>query len=127
MTVKFFDSVDDMFDHVEREQERGLELAKKHPVKIENLRHGDCFVSIRKDLGVAIFGVVIETSEQYPEDNESIAESRANGFVFAKCASPLCVEGELRDIHITRINGKIEKDLFDRAKANGWRHVEASN
>ena len=93
---------------------------------MEDLRHGDFFASPRPDFGIVIFGKVLEHTK-YPEDSESIRRGRARGYVYCMAYSPLCVEGEFGDIHITRIAVKIPSELFERARANGWRHLEASD
>ena len=124
MKIREFDSVEELFDEMRRDQEAADERAKTHHLGVADLKHGDCFIVPRPDIGVVIFGEVIEHDDKYPEDNESIQESRLRGYVYARCYSPLCVEGELGDTHITRIQAKISRNDFDHAKANGWRHME---
>ena len=124
--VKQFDDINDLFDFIEEANRRGQEAMKDHPVKVADLRHGDFVVSFRPDHGTVIFGEVVETTA-YEEDNESIADSRTRGWIFGRYYSHLCVEGELGDTHVTRINAKITKAVFERAKANGWRHLNPTN
>lgn len=126
MTIYSFDSLEDMFAFMQRDQEIAERARKDHPIKVEDLKHGDHFFSVRPDLDVVIFGHVIETTE-YEEDNESIQANRSRGYIFAKCYSPLCTEGELGDIHVTNVSGKISEAEFLRAKANGFRHVLRQN
>jgi hypothetical protein len=122
MQIKSFDSIEELLEHIAAENERGREAAKDHPVKVSELRHGDCVVSPRPDYGVMVFGEVLERTE-YPEDAENIQMSRLNGFVFGRWYSPLCVEGEYGDTHITNIATKIPREVFERAKINGFRHI----
>lgn len=124
--IRTFDSTDDLFDFLEASNKHNQEAMKDHPIKVEDLRHGDFVVSLRPDQGVVIFGEVVETTK-YEEDNEGIQESRTRGWIFGRYYSEVCTEGEFGDTHVTRINAKISKEVFDRAKANGFRHLRPSN
>lgn len=88
-------------------------------MKISNLKHGDYFVSLRPDFGLVIFCEVMEHTS-YPEDDESIAEGRSRGYVFGKCYSIACTDGELGSTHISNISFKLSKKLFERARARGF-------
>lgn len=125
MRMRAFGSVEELFYELRRDQEAADEKAKTHHLGVADLKHGDCFVSPRPDFGVVVFGEVIEHDDKYPEDNEHIRDARLRGYVYARCYSPLCVEGELGDTHITMIEAKVSREVFERAKANGWRHTEA--
>lgn len=120
-----FDSMEEMFDAMRQDQEAADEKAKTHHLGVADLKHGDCFVSPEPLLGCLVFGEVIEHCDEYPEDNESIREGRLRGYIYARCYSPMCADGELGDKHITTIQAKVPREVFDRAKANGWRHTEA--
>jgi hypothetical protein len=109
-----------MFDAMRQDQEAADEKAKTHHMGVADLKHGDCFVSPEPMLGVVVFGEVIEHDDKYPEDNEHIRDARLRGYVYARCYSQMCPEGELGDKHITTIQAKISREDFDRAKANGW-------
>lgn len=122
-----YDSIEELFEALKKDTEVANEQAKTHPVKVEDLKHGEIFVSPRPDFGIVVFGQVWEHSEEYPEDNESIRDSRARGYVFARCFSALCPEGELGSTHITMITGKVSAKVFERAKANGFRHLDPSD
>jgi len=121
MTIRAFSSLDEMFAALDADQEVATEVAKTHPVKIEDLRHGDFFASPRPDHGVVVYGEVWEHSEDYPEDNEHIQESRDGGYVYGRCYSPIVPEGEIGSTHITRVGAKITAEEFEAAKANGFR------
>jgi hypothetical protein len=130
--VTSYDSLEDMLNDMAADQAAASEAAETHHVKVDDLRHGDFFASVRPDYGCVVFGEVIETmASDDPEEATEIAEdirsSRENGYVFSKCYSPRCPQGELGDMHITRITAKIAKTVFDRAKTNGWRHLNPSN
>lgn len=117
--VLTFKSAEELFVYLETMNQAEQKAMENHHISPEDLRHEDYFVSVRSDLGVVIFGQVIETTE-YEEDNESIADSRKRGYIFGMCYSQLCVEGELGSTHVTRINGKISKETFNKAKSHNW-------
>lgn len=119
-----FDSMEDLLASLRKDQEAADERAKTHPVKIEDLKHGDICVSPRPDFGVTVFGEVWEYSEKYPEDNPTIQQSRRRGYIYGRFYSALCPEGEVGSTHITTIVGTVPREVFERAKANGFRHLE---
>lgn len=124
--MKVYTSFEEMMADIQARVEAGREAAKHHHIKVEDLRHGDHFTYLHPELGIPIFGEVVEETE-YEEDELDIAMARENGYIFGKCYSVMCVEGELGDTHVTRITHKIDKAVFERAKANGWRHLDPSN
>lgn len=124
--IRTFKDLDEMFAFIEEQGHELQQAMADHPVKVADLRHGDFFVSVRPDFGVVIFGEVVEKTD-YPEDDESIAQARTRGWVFARCYSPMCVEGEFGDTHVTNIHAKITKAVFERAQVNGFRHLNPSN
>ena len=87
--MKEFASLEEMFADIAARVEAGKKAAENHPIKVKDLRHGDHFAYHHPIHDIYIFGEVIETTE-YPEDNESIASARANGFVYAG-ATRCCV------------------------------------
>lgn len=126
MTTRTFDTDEELLEAMEADEAAAQEAMKAHPIKVEDLRHGDFFVSVRPDLGIVIFGRVIETTE-FEEDNASIIEMRQRGYVFGECFSAICTYGEVGDTHVTMIHGKISQGLFERVKANGFRHARKVN
>ncbi len=110
-----------------KDQEVADEAAKTHPIQVEDFKHGDCLLSLRPELGITIFGEVATYSEKYPEDNESITDGMTQGYLYGRCFSQLCPDGELGSIHITRVSAKISREDFERAKANRWRNPARSN
>lgn len=126
MSIRTFDTDEELFAAMEADEATAQKAMEKHHIKVEDLRHGDFFASVRPDLGLIIFGRVIETTE-YPEDNESIIESRRRGYIFGECFSVLCTYGEVGDTHVTMIHGKISPELFERVKTNGFRHARKTN
>ena len=127
MKAVTFGSVEELFEWLDEKREAGREAAEHHHLKVSDLTHGDHFVSPRPDYGgLIIFGEVLEHTN-YPEDASSIKMSRLNGYVYGRCYSVECVEGEFGDTHITNIAAKIPAEVFERAKANGWRNLESTN
>lgn len=123
--IREFDTIEEMLEYLEEARKQGLENAKKRHLKVSDLKHGDHFVRLHES-GILIFGEVLEHTD-FPEDAESIMSSRLNGYVYGRCYSILCPEGEFGTTHITMIQSKIPKDLFDLAQANGWLHTYPSN
>jgi len=126
MKFRSFDKDEDVVAYLGGMAEEAREIAVDMQEEIAALTHGTFFVSIRKDLGIVIYGKVIEHSK-YPEDDEGIAESRKNGYIFGKCYSVMCTYGELGSTHVSRITGIIPEAVFNTAKANGFRHATPSD
>jgi len=124
MPIYEFESVEDMFDAMARDQEAADKVAETHHIKVEDLKHGDYFISPRPEAGVVVFGEVWEHSEKYPEDNEVIQDARSRNYVYGRCYSAIVPEGEIGSTHITRVHAKIDRAVFERAKANGFRHLD---
>lgn len=118
--IKEYENAEKMFKDIEKMVAQGREAAKHHHIKVDQLRHGDHFAYVHHS-GVPIFGEVIESTE-YEEDS-----ARENGFIFGRCYSELCPNGELGDTHVTHITHKVSKEDFERARANGWRHLLETN
>jgi len=125
--IKGYDGWDEIMAEEIGAQEVARTRARAHHIKVEDLKHGDHFICVREDLGFVIFGEVIEHFDEYPEEAEKIAEFRARGYVFGRCYSELCPQGELGDTHLTTISVKVSRAVFERAKANGWRHLVPCN
>jgi len=123
--MREFNSIEEMLEYLAQARQEGIEAAKGHHIQVSDLRHGDYFIRVHES-GVLIFGEVLEHTS-YPEDSGAIKRSRCNGYVYGRCYSILCPEGELGDTHITNVQSKIPRDVFERAKANGWLHAEPTN
>jgi hypothetical protein len=125
MAMQEFNTIEEMLEYLEEARKQGLEKAKGHHLKVSDFKHGDHFVRLHP-CGVMIFGEVLEHTD-YPEDSATIKTGRISGYVYARCYSTLCPEGEFGDTHITMIQSKIPKDLFELARVNGWLHTYPSN
>lgn len=125
MKVVAFESFEDLAKYISSNEEAAKLAAGQRDGLLKALTHGTYFVSVLPEEQLVIFGKV-EQSE-YPEDDAGIAESRNRGYIFGRCYSVACPEGELGDTHITNVTTKISEAVFNRAKANGWRHVRDEN
>jgi hypothetical protein len=94
----------------------------------------DCF--IREDTPVPVYGVIVDDStsgEAPPEDPDDIieweaeqedlraesADSKSRGYLFGKCYSQMCSNGELGYTHVSRVS-KITRVEFEEAQKKGW-------
>jgi hypothetical protein len=91
-------------------------------VKPSELSHGDYFIRTWGE--VAIYCQVLEHTE-YPQDISVIEDRRKHGFVFGRCFSVLCPDGEYGDTSVGDIKAKINTETFERARLNGWRTLQA--
>ncbi len=126
MTVKSFDTFEEMMADIEARVEEGLKAAEKHHIKVDDLRQGSHFAYFHTTAGITIFGEVIEDSGD-AEDNASIHMARMNGYIYAKCYSTEVPKGELGDTHVTHITHVMTKEDFERARANGWKSIDFTN
>jgi hypothetical protein len=126
MKVLSFESFEDLANYISSNEETAKVVAGQKEGLLKVLTHGTYFASIRPDLELVIFGEVLEHTK-YPEDTAGILARRVNGYIFGRCYSVLCHDGELGDTHVGNITCKITKQVFDRARANGWRHIQDTN
>jgi hypothetical protein len=124
MTVRAFKSVEDIFADIGVRVEQGRLDAANHHIRVDELQHGSYFMYEHPVYEMPFFGEVIETTE-FPEDDVSIATARTNGFIFGRCYSWACIEGELGDTHVTRIERKLTREQFEAAKALNWEKAPA--
>lgn len=113
------ESAEELWDYLAREVFQGLEAAKSHSIKVGDLRHGD-FFRYSGGPGITIFGQILEHTG-YEEDDDSIADGRRRGFVYGKCFSVFCPDGEFGDVHITDVREKIGLAAFEQARDQNWR------
>lgn len=116
--IRIFKTTEEMFADLEARIEAGREAAESYHIKAEDLPHGSYFLRIHAS-GIHIFGDVIETTED-PESNEDINQGRSNGYIFARCYSVACPDGELGDTHITRISRVLSEEEFEAARKARW-------
>jgi len=136
--MKTFDTVEEMLSHIQETRKQARESVKDSEHKPDEFRHGAYFVNwtAYESYGFFIFGEVVEPQAPEGDDPDAQAEheyeveydqeSRANGYIFGRCYSVACSGGELGTTHVTRM-APISKEIFDRAQANGWRHLAPSN
>lgn len=119
MTLKTADTVLDLLKIQGSMDDAAFSNIAKHDVKIESLQHGDYFLSRRPEFGITIYGEVV-TEASDASDKRTMDHLRARGYVFGKCFSEECPQGELGDTHITVITRKISREDFLKAKAAGF-------
>lgn len=138
-----FDKLDDLLEHMAKSEQAAIDAMESHPIKVSELQEGDYFLSARPDMGIVIYGQVVleynygplpEDPEEAVEaeaerafDRQSMIESRSRGYIFGRHFSVNCKEGELGETHITQIHMKLLPEVFERARANGFRHLNQSN
>jgi hypothetical protein len=113
---------------------------------VAEFQDGDYFMNFAE--GILIFGQV-EKEAPVPPDLEVLAslppedaedlmiefqgevemyeELHKGGYLFGTCYSVMCPDGEMGSTHVLNVTVKIDKAMFDRAKANGWRHWAVTN
>lgn len=108
---------------------------------------GDFFISI-SPMGHVAYGEISKEKPVRPDDEvlaglpdeqreeilgEFIGELEMfnaleeNGYLFGTCYSVMCPEGEMESTHVHLVTAKIDKQTFERAKANGWHHIAPVN
>jgi len=96
--VTFFDSVEDMMQAVDSARIAADEQVKPHQAE---LKVGDKFLQIT-EMGFWIYGQVLEC---YDED-------RMKHYRFCNCFSNVCPHGEMGDVHVSVVTGKISDEVF---------------
>lgn len=87
-----------------------------------------CWVKPESEAGVFVFGrhdldeeIATEAAIGGPGPSRAELEHRAldRGYKYSECASPLCPEGELGSVHVSRLF-EITPQAYKQAKAVGW-------
>ncbi len=104
MRITFYDSTEKMLDDLDRamqEADRNVQTWQK------TIKRGDYFWH-DTEYGFTILGQVLQNGYQV---------KRLQNYRFCKCYSVACPEGELLDVHISVIKGRLTKEGFeDRLK-----------
>jgi len=120
MTVASFDSLDEMFDHIERQNLRARSLFEDLPQWYrDSLRPGLCYAT--EASGILIFGELLERVPD-PDDPEDVDDPR-DGTALVRAFSPCCPEGEVGNTYLVNVR-PITRERFDEARSRGWQ-VEA--
>ena len=117
MKISQFDDIDEVFDHLAREREEADKHVKPWQAA---LGPGDFFLRIADCGGepVVIYGEIFES--EYEEDREAHRDPAMKNYRLSRCASEVCPEPEIGDVHVASIVRQISKDEFDRARKLGW-------
>lgn len=117
MSVRTFNSTEEMFDSIREGERRADEAVQpwQDAVKI-----GDYFVRVEELYGdrFVIFGEVIDF--EYEEDREVYQQEHMKNHRLTKCYSVLCPEGEFGDVHVVSIGAVITKEMFEEARDADW-------
>lgn len=113
---------------------------------VAEFQDGDYFLNFAE--GILIFGQVAKEApvppdpdvlaslhsadaedlmQEFQNEVEMYEELNKGGYLFGTCYSVMCPEGEMGSTHVLNVTVKIDKATFDRAKANGWRHLGVVN
>jgi hypothetical protein len=131
-----YDNVADLFNALSANSVARSKAGAKDEVppsvKIEDLHHGDRFISILSS-HFAVFGEVVEWIEdddlqKIHASKDEIRNNRDQGFVCARCYSTETPQGILiKDVPVNDIDAKIGTAVFNRARVNGWLHLNPVN
>ena len=128
MPIESFDSLDDAFEFMRRQEQLANEAVTDEQ---RNIAYGDYWV--RHDQPVVIYGYIMTREELEHGELEAGAEpdelvetmrvmdsSYARGYRFGRCYSEWEPEGELGSTHISCMI-KITREQFEHAQSRGWR------
>lgn len=128
MIVKSFDTHEEMFDYLEKMQDEAARALEESEIKPEHIPVGQYFIRFWKagsgDV-IAIFGEAVRSP--YAEDWPLEDDARKRGYIMSQCYSVMCPDGELGSTHVGTIHTLITREVFEIARANGWRHVKRTN
>jgi len=113
--IRYFDTPEEMFDHINKLQEEGIASYENMPDDIKSrLVTGQSFL-MPTPHGFLIFGKIIES--EYDEDKQSLAASPHLRLV--RAYSVACVEGEVGTQFACNLL-PIPRYIFDLAKDRKW-------
>ena len=125
MKVLSLSSFEELLEFLASTDEEG-EARFESGVEARDLPHGSYFMAVDNTKTTIIFGQSLERTA-FPEDALVIAASRSAGHIYGRCYSTACLNGELGHIALSSVVAVIEADVFERARINGWRHLEELN
>lgn len=133
MPTKCFESTDELLDHLSavHTAAQASTAEPEHRALLEQLTPGAYFIC-RPEYGphgIRVYGRVFDIDhdstltdpEEIEDDRRAIASTRENGYLFCKAFSVMCEDGELGDIHVSRIELLLTEEEFESARAGGWR------
>lgn len=145
MTVRSFDSFDDMLEAMqEGTRQANIGLNERQQDLRDDYEHTRYWVSPNHEEQILAFGVVFSAAEARDRsiatmppglvdlDSEDLDEvlyeidmyqqNRAAGYLFGEQFSIYIPDGELMDTHVSVVM-PISKEAFEEARAAGWRAV----
>jgi hypothetical protein len=133
-----FDTVESLLEYVQNIRARAQESLKDSRYQSTDFPNGTYFFNwaAYESHGILVFGCVMEPQPPDPEDEEAREDyeaeveydrdNRSVGYVFGRFFSIVVPNGELGSVHVTRLV-PVSKDIFERARANGWRNLNQAN
>jgi len=132
MTVKSFETADEMFEHLEQEADKAKEAFEKQGSPV--LAVGTKYRKI-SEYGLVIYGEVLDEMKigfpdgeptedeelaEYWFEKKSILESRARGYIFIRAYSEVCQQGEMGTTHVTGLKVISDAEFEDYLKFHDW-------
>jgi len=134
-----FDTAESLLEYVQNIRARAQESLKDSRYQPTDFPHGTYFFNwaAYESRGILVFGYVKEPDppsdsegeearEDYEAEVEYDRDNRSAGYVFGRAFSVVMPEGELGSVHVTRIV-PISQEVFELARANGWRNLAQTN
>jgi hypothetical protein len=132
MTIRSFDSAEEMIAEMEKSREAAD--ARVDP-KQEAIKVGDCFMRWAPEADLVIYGEVLDPLEWYRDKDLDANEGELRAemefekatraaphmkhFRHTRCYSPVVEEGEFGDVHVATMM-PIPREVFETAKTAGW-------
>ena len=108
MTIEPFDSLDEIFERMQRNQKAADTSVRDWQAAI---KPGDYIVR-QSELGFPIYSEILEEPGDRPTHLEH--------YRFTRSYSVSCPEGELGDIHVSTVRGMLSPEEFEYARARRW-------
>lgn len=131
MTIRTFTTVEEMFEAMAKDEVQ----ANDHTTVEQALIEPGTFFVRHYAPDLDIYGVCLTDEEAMGRgsedlDEEEVAEreserqglesARRRGYMFTRCYSTMCPDGELGDTHVSTMES-ITREAFEAARARGWR------
>lgn len=132
MSVKLFDSLEEMFADIEK----GMEEANSsvRPFQ-EAIKPGDFYARWEPNAGVMIYGEIIDPlqwyhdqpkpwdhdlEEEYGYDKQMWDSYRMRHMRYTKSYSVMCPDGEPGSVHVAVMHAKLNREQFEFMRRCNW-------
>ncbi len=106
MGVRSFDSWDEIYEKMQRDQQEADSQVKPWQ---SALKKGDYFHKVHAT-GISIYGEILRVYKNKEMKN----------YRFVRAYSIACPKGELGDNHVSTIEGLLSREEFEEMKMRGW-------